>query len=264
MKKIVFIKLGGSLITEKDKPFTVRLDVIERLSLQIKEIYSIRSDIQLVLGTGAGSFGHYPVVTHNLKDGIVNSEQSIGFGDVNNRVTELNSLVVESLIKNNIAVNAINASSIFTAADGRLKTSSLESFFGMLDLNIVPIIYGNIIYDSKKGCTIFSTEKIFEILINVLLQNKYVVDKVIHLSIVDGVLDEKKEIIRHITQENFEEVKKHLYQTEGYDVTGGMLHKIEKSLEYTDKGIQTFILSGNNSSWKNIIIENTSFGTQIM
>jgi isopentenyl phosphate kinase len=34
--EIIFLKLGGSLITDKDKPYTPRLDKLNGLALEIK------------------------------------------------------------------------------------------------------------------------------------------------------------------------------------------------------------------------------------
>jgi isopentenyl phosphate kinase len=82
MKKLIFIKLGGSLITKKDVPYTARYDIIQQFAKELKEIISKRQDVQFVLGNGAGSFGHYPVIKHNLKNGIQTSDQVQGFCEV--------------------------------------------------------------------------------------------------------------------------------------------------------------------------------------
>ncbi|KKU16180.1 MAG: hypothetical protein UX25_C0041G0012 [Candidatus Woesebacteria bacterium GW2011_GWC2_45_9] len=36
MKKLILIKLGGSVITDKTKPFTAKPKIIKRLALEIK------------------------------------------------------------------------------------------------------------------------------------------------------------------------------------------------------------------------------------
>ena len=41
MKDIIFIKWGGSLITDKDKPFTPNLDTIRTLANQIKKLIGV-------------------------------------------------------------------------------------------------------------------------------------------------------------------------------------------------------------------------------
>ena len=55
----MLLKLGGSVITDKTQPFTARTDVIERLAREIKNALDERGDdLQLIIGHGAGSFGH--------------------------------------------------------------------------------------------------------------------------------------------------------------------------------------------------------------
>ena len=59
MKKLLLIKLGGSLITDKDKPFTARVDSIQRLAEEIQDIRTHHPDYKLIIAHGSGSFGHY-------------------------------------------------------------------------------------------------------------------------------------------------------------------------------------------------------------
>jgi isopentenyl phosphate kinase len=70
------------------------------------------------------------------------------------------------------------------------------------------------------------------------------VKEVIHLTQVDGVLDSNKEVIPEITEENWEAVQESIYEPKGYDITGGMKHKIETALKYAKKGVTTRILNG--------------------
>ncbi|MCX6065672.1 MAG: hypothetical protein NT121_07955, partial [Chloroflexi bacterium] len=57
MTELVFLKLGGSLITDKTLPYTPRLDKLADLASQIAAALSTRQ-LSLVLGHGSGSFGH--------------------------------------------------------------------------------------------------------------------------------------------------------------------------------------------------------------
>ena len=48
-KKLIFLKLGGSLITDKAKPYTAKYDVISDLARQIKEALDEDNKIKLVI-----------------------------------------------------------------------------------------------------------------------------------------------------------------------------------------------------------------------
>ena len=71
MKELVFLKLGGSLITDKTQPYTPRLDIIEDAALQISTTLRQHPELRLVLGHGSGSFGHVAASEYRTRDGFV-------------------------------------------------------------------------------------------------------------------------------------------------------------------------------------------------
>ena len=54
----IFLKLGGSLITDKRSAETPRPDVIRQLAAEIADARRRNPDLRLVIGHGSGSFGH--------------------------------------------------------------------------------------------------------------------------------------------------------------------------------------------------------------
>jgi isopentenyl phosphate kinase len=57
MSKLHFLKLGGSLITDKNEAHTHRPDVLARLGREIAAALEQDPSIKVVLGHGSGSFG---------------------------------------------------------------------------------------------------------------------------------------------------------------------------------------------------------------
>lgn len=263
MKKIIFIKLGGSLITQKDKPYTSRIDVIQNIASELAKIMKEKQDTVFILGNGGGSFPHYPAVQYKMKEGIQRPEQVFGFCKVQDAAAQLNRIVVHELLDKEIPACSINPSSIFTAKSGTVKNAYVDSLLGVLEKGITPVLYGDIIFDEQKGSTIFSTEYIFDILISMLLEKKYEIEKVLYLCTVEGVYDTNGNIISEINEKNWDEVKKQIYETEGYDVTGGMAHKIQSALRLGKKGIQTYILKGSKESLC-VITNSGEQGTRIV
>ena len=51
--------------------------------------------------------------------------------------------------------------------------------------------------------------------------------------------------IPEITQESFPEIRNHLSASDGIDVTGGMIHKIEQALELARNGASVHVINGN-------------------
>lgn len=247
MKKIILIKLGGSLITEKDKPNTAKIDRIRNIAAELKKLIDQNRDCSFVLGNGAGSFGHYAATKYKIKDGIKNLEQIFGYCEVQDSVAKLNRIVIEELLQQGIPACSINPSSMITAQNGNVKSIFLDSFIGYLKTGIIPVLYGDIVCDEQKGSHIFSTEDLFNIIIEELLHRSYQVEKVIFLCTVRGVYDKEGKIIPEISKDNWNGVKQNLYAPAGFDVTGGMVHKIEAALHYAEKGIDTYITRNNVS-----------------
>src|SRR5512144_2558166 len=58
MTELALLKLGGSLITDKTRPYTARIEKIADLAREIAAAKRTRPDLPLLLGHGSGSFGH--------------------------------------------------------------------------------------------------------------------------------------------------------------------------------------------------------------
>ncbi|MDP7545201.1 MAG: hypothetical protein QGG31_05450, partial [Anaerolineales bacterium] len=56
--KLVYLKLGGSLITDKHDERTPQRSTLRRLAREIVAGMEQRPHISLLIGHGAGSFGH--------------------------------------------------------------------------------------------------------------------------------------------------------------------------------------------------------------
>ena len=82
MKNVILIKLGGSVITNKDIPMSLRQNMLERL---VKEIADARKKLHntlFVIGHGQGSYGHVPAVQYKTIEGFVNNESPMGMAIV--------------------------------------------------------------------------------------------------------------------------------------------------------------------------------------
>lgn len=259
MKKIILIKLGGSLITEKDKPMTACQDIIDQIAGEIAGLYRQTTDYQFILGNGAGSFGHYLVQKYNIQGGIKTPDQIEGFCQVQDAVAQLNRLVVKALLHEHVPVCTVQPSAILIAEDAQKKELFLQPIQQMMEKGIIPVLYGDIILDTKQGSHIFSTEDMFDLLI----QADMPITTVVHLTQVAGVLDQNQKVIPVITEQNWPAVQKHIYAPKGFDITGGMKHKIEKALVYARKSVKTIIISGEEGILTKTV-HGECFGTTIV
>lgn len=248
MEELVFLKLGGSLITDKNKPFTERKDVIKRIC---SEIHNARSqkEFKLVIGNGGGSYPHVPAKKYEVNKGILNKESLKGIALVQDAAASLNRIIVKNLIESGeIAVSYQPSASSFSDK-GEISGFFTKPLAMFLEKNIIPVVYGDVVLDIEKGCSILSTEKIFVFLAKELCKIYNI--RVIVAGITDGVFtsdpgkDKNAGLINEIN--DFNAIKSSLSGSGGIDVTGGMLNKVKTLSELADADIEVIIMNGLNS-----------------
>jgi isopentenyl phosphate kinase len=247
MHNLTLVKLGGSLITDKSRPFTARKDVIRRLCMEIKEAREKRC-IPLIVGHGGGSFPHSSAAKYQTHKGAISEKSWMGICVVQNDAAKLNRIIIDTFLDVGEKVMSVQPSSACVAEGGRIKEYYTKSIEMLLENGVIPVPYGDVALDVKQGMCIISTEEIL-----LFLAEKLNAKRVIFCGKTDGVFtadpnkDKSAKIIKEITNENFDEVKKHLTGSDGVDVTGGMTHKVERALEIAKKGITVEIINGKRS-----------------
>lgn len=246
MKKLILIKLGGSIITDKSKPFCPRTSVIKRLAEEIKEARrKLGKKTLLLIGHGGGSFPHVPAAKYQTQKGLVNKDSIKGFSLTANAAIDINRIVMKELIKVGLPVATFSPLSFLYAKKKKIDKVILNHIRMCLDIGIIPIIYGDVIMDEASGFCIFSAEKTLGILAR-KLRKIYKIEKIIECGDTNGVYDSKGKTIPVINSKNFKEVRKWITGSKSTDVTGGMLHKVEESLKLVKKTkIPTIIINGN-------------------
>lgn len=244
---VIFVKLGGGLIAPKDwEEQTPDFGVIRRLAGEIKEGMKGRNDL-LVLGNGAGNFAHNAAQKYETAKGFEDDDvvKKIGACITQLIAAKLNKLVVEELIRVGVSAAAVAPHDLILAKGKTLSEVYVNSVEVMLRKGIVPVVYGDVIWDEINGCVIFSTETVLGILAGELKKRGWKINNIVQVSREDGVWDSDKKLISKIDLGNWENLQKELVENVGADVTGGMRHKVETSLEIAEKiGVETWIISG--------------------
>ncbi|MBU0569727.1 isopentenyl phosphate kinase family protein, partial [Patescibacteria group bacterium] len=244
MKKLILIKLGGSVITDKSKAYCAKEKVITRLGKEIFEAQK-KYEGKLIIGHGQGSFAHIPASKYQTHLGLINKESVKGAVVTSNMAIEPNRIVMSSFIKVGLLVKTFSPASFILAKDKKLQKLFLEPILNALQTGLIPVMYGDVIEDVKKGFCIFSTDKIFRMLINSLSRD-YKIEKIIFCSDTDGVYDSNGKTIARITPSWFKKNIGMIGGSKSTDVTGGMLHKVEECLKMAEKyGVQSLIINGN-------------------
>ena len=240
--EIILLKLGGSLLTDKNKPFSIREDVVRSVVQQI-----IDANKKIILIHGGGSFGHPLAKKYNISTGIDSSisNQILGLTETHQSMNKFNSCIINMFLEHKYPALSIQASSIFIKDFQIISTYSIDIIETALDLNILPILYGDIILDKQGSFSIISGDKIiFELCENL---NKYSVSKVIFTMETDGLYiqdNDEKSIL--VTECNSNELDNLELAALGQkiDVTGGIRGKINAIKEICKYNIPVQIING--------------------
>jgi len=157
---LVFLKLGGSLITDKNHPYTARLDKIEELAGQVAAALKKEADLHLLLGHGSGSFGHTAASQFDTRRGVHGPEAWGGFAEVWYQASALDRLVVEAFHEAGLPVVAFPAAASVTAHDGKVFIWDSYPLQTALANGLVPVVYGDVAFDEVRNGTILSTEEL--------------------------------------------------------------------------------------------------------
>jgi len=245
MHTLTLIKLGGSIITNKEVPMLVRESVLVRLAREIARARALPEADTFIVGHGQGSFAHAPALRYKTMDGFVDSESVIGMAITQDSAAQLNRIVVKTFLAEQMpAVSFLFSNSLVTNS-GKPAHWCGDVLDSYIDKGLLPITGGDVLVDEKRGCTIWSTEKVLAHLADYYTRKPgFKVRRIIHVTEVDGVLDPAGALIPEVTEHNFAEISQMITAAKGFDVTGGMGHKLEESLALARQGIESFIISG--------------------
>jgi isopentenyl phosphate kinase len=213
----VVLKLGGSVITEKDRVETVDEERLTNL------VDALAGQEDLVIVHGAGSFGHH----HAAKYGVSvtkGTHDPEAVREIHGSMERLNERVIEALATAEIPAVSVAPFSVgYRDRTGEL-TFPLGQVETMVGEGFVPVLYGDVISHRGTGATIISGDELV-----VALAAGLDADRVGLCSTVPGVLDDAGEVISTIS--GYDDVSSYLGESESTDVTGGMAAKVRALLE---------------------------------
>jgi isopentenyl phosphate kinase len=132
-----------------------------------------------------------------------------------------------------------------------------------ISAGIVPVIYGDVVFDEIRGGTILSTEDLFEHLAHALTP-----ERILLAGREAGVWEDfpaRSKMIEKITPKSFEEVSAGVGKAQGADVTGGMESKVRQMLrlvqELPESTVQIF--SGDEAGNLIRVLAGEVLGTMI-
>ena len=240
----VLLKLGGSLITDKTRPYTPRVDTLDNLALQIASAMQDNGDLRLILGHGSGSFGHYAASQFGTRNGVSGAEAWRGFTEVWYQASALNRLVIKAIRNAGLPGITLSPVPAVMARDGKITAWDLAPLKAALANGLLPVLHGDVVFDESRGGTILSTEDLFAHLARQLHP-----ERILLAGLEAGVWEDfpaRNHIIEEMTPQIYAQRAPDLGHRTGIDVTGGMQAKVTEMLVLVEKvpGLEVLIFSG--------------------
>jgi isopentenyl phosphate kinase len=225
---MILIKLGGSIITNKEKPLSPRRKTIDNLAKNLRKI-----DEPIVIVHGGGSFGHYWSVKYDMHT-KPKKYDSRGVSIVKNSMIELNKIILDAFLKNRLNPYCLPPTDFMSG--NKPISKKVKEVEKIAKAGLIPVTFGDALWYGQNKTYILSGDKIMTHFSKILKPR---------LSIFalneDGLyFDLKtKKLIPELKGEN------PTISENTLDVTGGMTRKVEEASKIAKMGINVFFVNGN-------------------
>ena len=215
----VVLKLGGSVITDKDAPETVDDDA---LGAAVDAVAAADPE-RLVLVHGGGSFGHVAAADRGLSS-EAGSHDAADVWAVHDAMRRLNDAVIRRLHDAGVAALPVHPLSVAARGEERALSLPIDSTATLLAEGFVPVLHGDVVGHAGAGATIVSGDELVT-----RLATRLDADRVGLCSTVSGVYDGDGSVIPRIS--DMASVADALGDADSTDVTGGMAAKVRTLLD---------------------------------
>lgn len=225
---MILIKLGGSIITNKEKPLSPRKKVVENIAKNLKKI-----DEPIIIVHGGGSFGHYWSVKYDMHTKPKKNNMH-GVAIVKNSMIDLNKIILDVFIKNKLNPYSLPPTDFMSGNKPVIK--KVKEIAEIAKSGLTPITYGDALWYGNKKTYILSGDKIMTHLAKILKPRL-----VIFALNEDGLYSDLKtrKLIYELKGENPKISENKM------DVTGGMTRKVDEATIIAKSGMNVFFVNGN-------------------
>jgi isopentenyl phosphate kinase len=242
--KPIILKIGGSVITDKNGELAAKTDQINRIAEEIK-----RADIDnLIIVHGGGSFGHPTAKKWGIKEGLKDPTQKLGFAETHHVMTVLNGLLMDALIWHELPAVSYAPSTCFLTENGRIKGCESQVLEKMMGMGFTPVLYGDAVLDEKMGFTILSGDQLVA-----YLAVKMKAEKIIMGVDTDGIYEADPKVdptAKPYLRLNLEQLKKvqaKIGKAQTTDITGGMAGKVAELIPAVEAGVKVQIINATRN-----------------
>lgn len=211
------LKLGGSVLTEKERAETVDEAALERAADALAA-----ADDRLVVVHGGGSFGHHHAAAHGVSESAGTRDDD-AIRAIHGAMKRLNAAVIDALAGVDVPAVPVHPFSAMRRSAGGALDPTTAHVGTMLEEGLVPVLHGDVVAHEGEGATILSGDELVVVLASALSA-----DRIGVCSTTPGVYDADGTVIDRVG--SFEAVAEAVGDSDTTDVTGGMAGKVRALL----------------------------------
>ena len=225
---MILIKLGGSIITNKEKPLSARRKTIDKLAKSMKRI-----DEPIVIVHGGGSYGHFWSVKYDMHTKERKYDLR-GVAIVKNSMIELNKIILDLMFKNKLNPYSLPPTDFMSG--NKPIPKKVKEIEKIAKSGLIPVTYGDALWYGQNKSFILSGDRIMTHLAKILKPRLCV-----FALNEDGLYSDlkSKKLIHELKGQ------RPLISQNKMDVTGGMTRKVEEASKISKMGINVFFVNGN-------------------
>ena len=253
MKKLYVLKIGGSVLTNKNsEKLYLYKKRISKIAQHIKTSLDKNNNLQLIIIHGGGGIAHHLAHKYSLQNGVGTDKNKL-YGAALTRlaIQKLNTRVFNIFLENKLPTLPVHTSAIITQTNKKISTFDTHIISETLNNNYIPIVYGDIVFDSVCGMSIASGDMSIA-----YLAQHFNAEKVFLATDVQGIFTKDPykysdvKLIKKVTLSDvFSKKFIKLSGSHNVDVTGGLKGKLYsfKKLNSSKNSLkQIVIFDGTN------------------
>lgn len=226
---MALVKLGGSVITYKDRPLAANAGAIDGIAKVMAHL-----DMPSIVVHGGGSFGHHWSVKYDMHTRPAPYDPH-GVSVVHESMVALNQIIVNALIKAGASPYAI-APPVFTAGHKQIA-AKIKGLSDMAKSKVMPVTCGDVVHMGGRQYSILSGDVLMSILAKALRPSR-----IVFATNVDGIYKdmETKDLMHELRPKGAVKFSK----VAGADVTGGMQRKAREAFKIASLGMDVMLVNG--------------------
>ncbi len=237
---LTIVKLGGSVITYKDKvPPKTDIDALDRIA---QELRACRGPLIVVLGGGAHGHQAAKHYGYDTPEGMERRLEGVPL--IRHNMTLLCQDVQDSLARAGISTVSIPPFCTFVLNAEKIDEYFIEPIVMSLESGLTVVTHGDVCFDRSHGASILSGDTLVS-----WLSAQLGAPRVLVGTDVDGIYDSDPrmnpdaKLVRRVDNSNELFVLDGLGPSASIDVTGGMLKKVRELIEAAQHGATVTIFN---------------------